>query len=120
MRTSHRFGLIAGIAIAAPLLVTGCTYTASPAGTWGEGGEGQPQLILDEQGGVGGTDGCNTIVGEWSTAASGIVFGDMLGTLMYCEGVDTWLTNMKSAAVRGDELHILDRDGVEIGVLKRQ
>ena len=120
MRTSHRLGLVAGLALATPLLISGCTYTPSPAGTWGEGGEGKPQLVIDEQGGVGGTDGCNTIVSDWTSAASGIIFGEVLGTLMYCEGVDTWLLDMKTAVIRGDELHILDRDGTEIGSLKRQ
>lgn len=120
MHRTSRFGLIAGIALVVPLAVSGCTSTPSPVGTWGAGGEGQPQLIIDEDGSLGGTDGCNVMFGNWESDANGIIFRETGGTLMFCEGVDDWLKNLDSATVQGNELRILDRDGQEIGTLAKQ
>ena len=51
---------------------------------------------------------------------NGIVFTGVGGTLMFCEGVDTWLSQMDSATIEGDEMHIRDDGGAEIGSLTKQ
>lgn len=120
MHMTHRFGIIAGIALAVPLLVSGCTSTPSPVGTWGAEGDGKPQLIIAKDGSLGGTDGCNVLFGSWESVAEGLVFSEVGGTLMYCEGVDTWLSQMQSATIKGDEIHILGQGGEPLGTLTKQ
>jgi len=44
----------------------------------------------------------------------------MGSTMMYCEGVDTWLTQGTTAVVQGDALVVSDEDGKEIGTLDRK
>lgn len=120
MKSSHRLGLVAGLALVVPLMVSGCTSTPSPVGTWGAGGEAQPQLIISEDGAIGGTDGCNVMFGNWLSDGDGIVFKEVGGTLMFCEGVDTWLSQMQSATFQDNEIHIRGEGGEEIGTLAKQ
>ena len=89
-------------------------------GTWGKPDvEGQPSLILDEDGGVGGNDGCNVIFGDYTADGDTVTFGVLGSTLMYCEGVDVWLTQAKTAKLDGDRLVLSDENGAEIGTLDR-
>lgn len=89
-------------------------------GTWGTDEPGQPHLKLDADGTVTGTDGCNRLMGKWTLGEGVIHFQQMVSTMMYCEGVDTWLSGAASAKVHGDSLLVFDRGGVEIGTLHRQ
>ncbi|AEE46936.1 META domain-containing protein [Cellulomonas fimi] len=89
-------------------------------GTWGEQGEGEPQLVIADDGTVSGTDGCNQLNGEWSQDDEGTVrFEPFASTQMACEGVDTWLTDAAWAEVDGDELVLHDTDDEQIGSLAR-
>lgn len=66
-----------------------------------------------------GSDGCNG-VGGWYTpdgATASIRRG--LNTLKACIGVDTWLAAAASVRVEGDELHVLNGAGEEIGILRK-
>lgn len=114
---------VAGIAGAALLGLSACTSAAppaSPTGTWGDADDPQqPSLVLAEDGGVSGTDGCNTLVGQWSGDGERIDFGPMVSTQMYCEGIDDWLTKAAAATVSGDTMTVLDESGTEIGTLTR-
>lgn len=89
-------------------------------GTWGADEPGQPHLQLGADGTVTGTDGCNRLMGKWTLEEDVFHFQQMVSTMMYCEGVDTWLNGAASAKVHEDSLHVLDRGGVEIGTLHRQ
>lgn len=89
----------------------------SVVGTWGSAAPGQPQLRFVEDGSVSGTDGCNRLAGKWTLENEVVIFQQMISTMMYCEGVDTWLSGAASARVHGNALHVYDRAGQEIGTL---
>lgn len=91
----------------------------SAVGTWGRDGAGQPQLVLEEDGRLHGTDGCNRLMGSWQEDDRQIVFGEVATTMMYCEGVDTWLSGLSTATIDRSTMHIADRAGNEIGTLER-
>ncbi|SNU00395.1 META domain-containing protein [Ruaniaceae bacterium KH17] len=113
--------LAAGLA-ASLLLISACSDggSAGPEGTWGTEAEGQPQLVLADDGALSGTDGCNQLMGSWEkTDGDGVDFGEVASTMMFCEGVDTWLVGLSTGSVEGDTLHIFDASGTEIGTLAR-
>ena len=109
-------------AMGAAMLLSGCASGTAgapdPVGTWGVAEEGKPQLVLEEGGTLHGTDGCNRLVGTWSEADGKVVFGPLAGTRMFCEGVDTWLSDAKSAKVVSGSLEIFDVKDAAIGTLK--
>lgn len=43
----------------------------------------------------------------------------MRSTMMYCEGVDTWLVTATEAKLSSDELVFSNEEGTEIGTLTR-
>ncbi|GAA4368332.1 META domain-containing protein [Paeniglutamicibacter cryotolerans] len=110
-------------AIAAALLLSSCaangSTAATPIGTWGEQGQGQPQLVIEDGGQVSGTDGCNRLMGSWEDSGGVIAFGTLAGTRMMCEEVDVWLGDAASATVDNDRLVIEDASGAMIGTLQR-
>ena len=135
------------IALASALLLTSCAMGSgsggsygntpdddeSPAvaslieenliGTWGSTDDRKPNLTFEEGGTVNGSDGCNRLVGGWSLENETVTLTNLAGTLMACEGVDTWLRDAASAVLAGDdddELSVLDSDGTEIGTLERE
>ena len=89
-------------------------------GTWGTKPPGQPQLTFQEDGTVTGTDGCNRLIGEWELSDDKVRLVNLASTMMYCEGVDTWLRNARTVETRGDQLHVFDCDGQKIGTLTRR
>lgn len=113
---------VVGAVLAAAALVA-CAAGEEPAdavGTWGEGGDGQPQLVIAEDGTVSGTDGCNRLTGEWSEGEDeDVTLGDLASTQMACDGVDDWLSRASTAEVEGDELVVRDESGEQIGTLAR-
>lgn len=93
---------------------------ASVVGAWGAPDtRGEPSLVFEQDGSYSGNDGCNNVGGRWSEDGDSIDLGNMHSTLMYCEGVDTWLGLARSAELSGDALTLLDEDGGEIGTLQR-
>ncbi|MBC9953127.1 META domain-containing protein [Leucobacter sp. cx-42] len=111
------------------LTLTACSASATDvSGTWGTPeGEGTPGLeIAKASGGTGtyqGTDGCNRVSGEYTLHDDGtITLEDMMSTRMYCEGVDTWLSNTPdlSAIVKDGKLVFVDDQLNEVGSLERQ
>ncbi|WP_336624960.1 MULTISPECIES: META domain-containing protein [unclassified Microbacterium] len=108
---------VAGIALFA---LTSCsTPSAEVTGTWGEDGDGQPHLVLEEGGMLSGTDGCNRLSGSWEQDGDVIDFGEVATTMMACPDVDTWLMDLDTARIDGDTLHVSDASGTEIGSLAK-
>lgn len=93
--------------------------SASPVGTWGRQGRGLPHLTLSDDGRLSGSDGCNRLAGGWTLDDGAVKFGPLVSTLLYCEGVDTWLRLARSATVEGNTMHVRDDEGREIGTLDR-
>lgn len=92
----------------------------SPEGAWGSDAPQQPQLTLAEDGSLSGTDGCNRLIGSWELVEERAELSPLGTTMMFCEGVDTWLGAASSATAEGDTLHVFDESGAEIGTLQRQ
>jgi len=109
-----------GGALALAFVLTGCAPAAAPpAGTWGSSAAGEPQLVLQANGSLSGTDGCNRLNGTWSKKGKTVTFGEVASTRMACPGVDTWLINLSAATIAGTTMHVLNDTGTEIGTLSR-
>lgn len=127
MATTRQRLMGAAAASALALTLAGCGSSgdgpadggADPVGTWGAGGEGQPQIELTEDGAFAGTDGCNQIGGTWEADGSALTFGPVRSTMMFCDGVDDWLSGMSSATIDATTMTVLDEGGTEIGTLTR-
>ncbi|GAA2223225.1 META domain-containing protein [Herbiconiux moechotypicola] len=89
------------------------------AGTWVSEVPGA-SLVLDPDGAVSGSDGCNRLTGSWTEADNVVIFSGLASTLMACEGVDTWLSQATSFSYDGDEALVVGAEGTEIGTLTRQ
>ncbi len=78
-------------------------------------------LEFGEDGGIGGSDGCNTIGGDYVAGDRVLRIRDIFGTLMFCESPQgvmdqatnytTALTNAATYSVDGSTLTIRDADG---------
>lgn len=93
--------------------------TPSPEGMWGSEAKGQPHLEFEAGGAVSGNDGCNNLTGAWTQKAEEIDLGNLAGTMMACEGVDTWINAAHSASMAGDEMTLKNAGGQAIGTLTR-
>lgn len=103
---------------------TDATEPVDPVGTWGDASaSSEPSLVLADDGKLTGTDGCNRLMGSWSTdesdAGDAVSFVDVASTRKMCEDVDTWLSKLATGTIAGETLTILDADGAEIGTLER-
>ncbi|WP_241981044.1 META domain-containing protein [Cryobacterium sp. TMT2-23] len=119
-------GLIAVAAAAALVLgLGGCassagTSTSDVTGVWGSPNtQGKPGLELKDDKSVAGSDDCNRLIGTWSLTGDTVEFGTFASTLMACEGVDTWLSQAKSATVAGSTMTVQGAQGTKIGTLQR-
>ena len=89
-------------------------------GTWGDATmTSGPSLVLDEGGEFSGTDGCNRLSGAWSEQDQVISFESVTSTMMACEGVDTWLSELSSARISDDTMTVYAEANAEIGTLQR-
>ncbi|MEW1981810.1 META domain-containing protein [Citricoccus sp. NPDC079358] len=90
---------------------------------WGSDAPGQPWLGFEAEGQLYGSDGCNRLRGEWTLTAERIDVGRLVSTMMFCEGVDTWLNGAVSARLlldtSGERLEVFNPAGQVIGVLPR-
>lgn len=120
MNTS-RLRIIAAAAAVAALTLTGCSAASSSAvGNWGDASQSdQPSLELSKDGKVTGTDGCNRLMGSFTEEGDTVQFKQLASTMMFCEGVDTWLSKADTATVSGDILTVNDETGAQIGTLAR-
>ncbi|WP_279402697.1 META domain-containing protein [Arthrobacter sp. JCM 19049] len=90
-----------------------------PTGLWGQQEQGQPWLELSNEGKVAGSDGCNNLMSTWSQEAEKISFSAMASTMMYCRGVDTWLSTADHATIQDGSLLVFDANDQQIGTLPR-
>lgn len=128
--TLARLALTGTMLIAATAMLTACATNAGtdaaasvdPVGTWGDADtRSEPSLALASDGVLTGTDGCNRLMGSWSTDddTDTITFADVASTRMACEGVDTWLSGLATGTIAGETLTVFDADGADIGTLPR-
>ena len=75
-------------------------------------------IILGGSGRVGGSDGCNRIVGSYTLTGDGIKFGALAGTQMACpdsadteRGLRKALSGAARWSIAGDRLDLLDATG---------
>lgn len=119
----RHIGAIAALS-AFTVILTACSSEKAappqPVGTWGSSEQGQPQLVLADDGKISGTDGCNRLVGSWKADGAKVDFGQLGSTMMFCEGVDTWLSRAHTGTVAADTMTVSDETGAEIGTLARQ
>src|SRR5690554_6190360 len=95
MSIAFRTALAAAGAALAVLGLTACGggTASSIVGVWGEPEVPEQTSVEFFAGGTfSGTDGCNQVSGDWSADGDAVEFGPMISTMMFCEGVDTWLT----------------------------
>lgn len=92
---------------------------SAATGAWGEEARGRPGLVLHEDGRLTGSDGCNRLMGSWEFDGEVVAFGRVASTMMFCQGVDTWLAGLHDAVIDGDEMRIRSRTGEDLGVLRR-
>lgn len=125
-RRTSTSAAIAAAALGFGLLLTGCASNSTDSGdagfvgTWGDtSASSSPSLVIEEGGSFSGTDGCNSLTGQYEVSGDTIDFGSVATTLMACEGVDTWLNGLSTGKVSGDSLEISDADGNVIGSLAR-
>ncbi|WP_061963778.1 META domain-containing protein [Demequina aurantiaca] len=120
MATTKRW--VAASAAGLVLMMSGCASSTAPdpVGTWGDAGTHKPQLILASDGTVTGTDGCNTLNGNWTLEGDTIEFGPFASTRMACPNVDTWRGNAVSATTDIDTMRLIDDTGAQLGTLDKQ
>lgn len=111
------------IALLLPVLAA-CTDStgsaASPVGAWGDPTDpSRPSLVLAEDGRLSGTDGCNRLTGSWTVDGTTLTFSALASTMMFCEGVDTWLLGAAAADLVAGSLVIRDSTGTVLGTLER-
>lgn len=106
---------------AAALMLTACSGASSVEDTsWGKlDTRGEPSMTFTADGGAFGSDGCNVVNGKWSEEKGTITFGPLASTMMFCEGVDTWLSTATTAVAKGDTITFSDEAGKEIGTLPK-
>lgn len=126
-----RLAALAGSLLLA-LTISSCGATTGPVGTWGEGynTDKQPYMELslaadqdpsfEQAGFVKGSDGCNRLTGQWFLAKGKLTFQQLSGTMMACEGIDTWLSKAAGGSIDGDTLTVMDASGATIGTLDRR
>ncbi|WP_382305207.1 META domain-containing protein [Herbiconiux sp. UC225_62] len=91
-------------------------------GTWSaDAPDGADVFLTFTDGKVTGKDGCNNLMGSWSAGTGGsIVLSGLASTMMYCEGVDTWLSKAVGLTMDGGAAVVVDETGVQIGTLTKQ
>lgn len=126
-----RLAALAGSILLA-LTISSCGAATGPVGTWGEGynTDNEPYFELslgadgdenfDQAGFVQGSDGCNRLSGQWFLVGDELSFQQLSGTMMACEGVDTWLSKAAGGNIEGDVMTVTDAAGQTLGVLDRR
>lgn len=89
-------------------------------GDWGPPGSGSPNLTILPEGAFLGSDGCNQLVGQGTFVGDEFRFGRVVGTMVRCPGVDTWLSRAATARLEGGVLVVLDGRGERLGFLERR
>ncbi|MFC8303544.1 META domain-containing protein [Specibacter sp. NPDC057265] len=128
-----RLAALAG-SIFLALTLSSCGSATGPVGTWGQGynTDKEPYFELslgadsdsegnfDQAGFVSGSDGCNRLSGQWFLVGDELSFQQLSGTMMACDGVDTWLSKAAGADIDGDVMTVTDGAGQTLGKLDRR
>lgn len=77
-----------------------------------------PFLNFSADGTYSGSDGCNTLLGDWEYEADVVTFSAGATTLKYCEGVDDWLSGAVKGIIRSGVMGLQNADGLVIGQLE--
>ena len=112
-------GSLCGCAPDVPFPDADTNPDAEVVGSWVQS-SGGPYLSLARGGSLSGFDGCNTMDGRWEVVDSVVTFSELAATLMACDGVDTWLARISTAASDEGSLVLFDADGRRIGMLDRE
>ena len=88
----------------------------------------ETSIIFDKNGHMSGNVGCNGFGGEYAIDGDAIVFGQVVSTLMFCEGpvgvqesvILSVFRDTASLAVEGDTLTITSADGNAVVVLMKK
>lgn len=128
----------AALMAAAALLLTGCNGSGEPGedsttsavaqepnfeGRW-QADDPEDAFVefdlVDEGGGtLVGSDGCNSLMGEFFIDGDTARVERGAGTLKACPGVDTWLSGIGSVFLDGDTMTVQDSEGEDLGTLTR-
>lgn len=116
----------AGLLLAIAAVLTACTSGGGDItrkevlGTWGDlDGVASAHVILTDDGRVAGSDGCNRLMGEWEFDEGIVTFRAVATTRMHCEGVDTSLSQMRTATLDDDGMGFYDENDTLITTLPR-
>lgn len=116
----QRRALLALLAVTAGLLFTACSSGTDVTGTWGDKETASsPFLVLEKDGSLHGSDGCNNLMGSYEVQGDTITFGQLASTLMYCEGVDDWLSDAVKGTIAADTMTLWSADERELGTLNK-
>jgi heat shock protein HslJ len=91
-----------------------------PMGKWTSPEAGDPFLEFADDGGLKGSDGCNSIVTTWKAKDGEIVIDSFMTTQKACAGVDTWLSKASTATIEGNVMKVKDSNGKVIGGLEKE
>lgn len=113
-----------GAAAALAVSLSACSAAGSSVvGAWGHVGAAEEPSIeftgTETEGEYSGTDGCNNIGGSYTVDGDEVDLGVMRATMMFCEGVDTWLSQAARATISGNTLTFIDQSGATVGTLER-
>ena len=114
-------GLLAALASTAACS-SGTTVDVSAAdvvGSWGTSTTyGQAYLLIEQDGTVAGSDGCNRLTGTWQVGGKGVSFSAWSGATAACPQVDGWLGSAVGARLEDGDLLLVDRDNLNLGTLQ--
>jgi heat shock protein HslJ len=89
--------------------------------------DSDPTLVFDEDSGVSGATGCNSLTGSYATDGEAIEFSDMALTQMYCEETaeqEVWmmgaLADAATYTVNSQTLELFDEGGSRLLTANRQ
>lgn len=68
---------------------------------------------------IHGNDGCNNIMGSATVKDTKVEFTELASTMMFCEGVETVLSQANTATFTKDTMTVKDKDGKTISTLKK-
>lgn len=88
-------------------------------GNWMSDETGNPQMEFADDGTLTGTDGCNGFRGDYTVEGEVATVKLGASTLKACQGVDDWLRGADTVTVEGDTMHVMDKNGEDIGTLER-
>lgn len=94
------------------------SFDEQVVGVWESDEEGDPYLEFTDEGRVNGTDGCNGLGGTYEIDGESALVELGPSTLVACEGVDGWLRDVSVVTIDGENMHVENADGEEIGVLQ--